>query len=68
MGDGDYMFAFQQVVMPIAEEFNPDLIISKSIFPYCRLFSNHVQLRPALMPPPAMYWVVVLSRHPVTLT
>ncbi|CAL5871501.1 uncharacterized protein PFLUO_LOCUS5754 [Penicillium psychrofluorescens] len=27
MGDGDYMFAFQQVVMPIAEEFNPDLII-----------------------------------------
>ena len=29
MGDGDYMYAFQQVVMPIASEFNPDLVISK---------------------------------------
>lgn len=28
MGDGDYMFAFQQVVMPIAQEFDPDLVIS----------------------------------------
>lgn len=28
MGDGDYMYAFQQVVMPIAQEFNPDLVIS----------------------------------------
>lgn len=29
MGDGDYMFAFQQVVMPIATEFDPDLVIGK---------------------------------------
>lgn len=29
MGDGDYMYAFQQVVMPIAQEFDPDLVISK---------------------------------------
>lgn len=29
MGDGDYMHAFQQVVMPIAREFNPDLVIGK---------------------------------------
>lgn len=28
MGDGDYMYAFQQVVMPIGQEFNPDLVIS----------------------------------------
>lgn len=28
MGDGDYMYAFQQVVMPISQEFNPDLVIS----------------------------------------
>lgn len=28
MGDGDYMYAFQQVVMPIAQEFGPDLVIS----------------------------------------
>lgn len=30
MGDGDYMYAFQQVVMPIATEFDPDLVIGKS--------------------------------------
>jgi histone deacetylase 6 len=29
MGDGDYMFAFHEVVMPIAQEFDPDLIISE---------------------------------------
>lgn len=28
MGDGDYMHAFQKVVMPIAVEFDPDLVIS----------------------------------------
>ncbi|KAH7025471.1 histone deacetylase [Macrophomina phaseolina] len=27
MGDGDYIFAFQQIVMPIAQEFDPDLVI-----------------------------------------
>ncbi|GAB1218485.1 hypothetical protein ATERTT37_007741 [Aspergillus terreus] len=32
MGDGDYMYAFQQVVMPIAQEFNPDLVIIASGF------------------------------------
>lgn len=32
MGDGDYMHAFQQVVMPIAREFNPDLVIGKMPF------------------------------------
>lgn len=31
MGDGDYMYAFQQVVMPIAQEFDPDLVISKCL-------------------------------------
>ena len=29
MGDADYIFAFQQVVMPVAYEFNPDLIMSE---------------------------------------
>jgi histone deacetylase 6 len=29
MGDGDYMYAFQQIVIPIAQEFNPDLVIGK---------------------------------------
>ncbi|KAJ9665365.1 Histone deacetylase hda1 [Coniosporium apollinis] len=32
MGDGDYMFAFQQVVMPIAMEFDPDLVIVSAGF------------------------------------
>ncbi|KAF2165028.1 hypothetical protein M409DRAFT_55934 [Zasmidium cellare ATCC 36951] len=27
MGDADYIYAFQQVVMPIATDFNPDLVI-----------------------------------------
>ena len=27
MGDGDYMYAFQHVVMPIATEFDPDFVI-----------------------------------------
>ena len=29
MGDADYLYAFQQVVMPIAQEFDPDLVMSK---------------------------------------
>lgn len=29
MGDADYMYAFQHVVMPIATEFNPDLVIGE---------------------------------------
>ena len=27
MGDADYIYAFQQVVMPVATEFDPDLVI-----------------------------------------
>lgn len=29
MGDADYIYAFQQLVMPIAMEFNPHLVMSK---------------------------------------
>ncbi|EAA59664.1 hypothetical protein AN8042.2 [Aspergillus nidulans FGSC A4] len=32
MGDGDYIYAFHQVVMPIAQEFDPDLVIIASGF------------------------------------
>lgn len=28
MGDADYIHAFQKVIMPIAMEFAPDLVIS----------------------------------------
>lgn len=29
MGDADYLFAFQHVVLPVAYAFNPDLVISE---------------------------------------
>ncbi|EEH17458.2 hypothetical protein PABG_00021 [Paracoccidioides brasiliensis Pb03] len=32
MGDGDYMYAFQEVIMPIAYEFDPDLVIISAGF------------------------------------
>jgi histone deacetylase 6 len=32
MGDADYIFAFQQVVMPIAIEFDPDLVMISAGF------------------------------------
>lgn len=32
MGDTDYLYAFQQVVMPIAYEFNPDMVLGESGF------------------------------------
>lgn len=32
MGDGDYLYAFQEVVMPIAVEFDPDLVIVSAGF------------------------------------
>lgn len=32
MGDADYLYAFQQIVMPIAMEFDPDLVIISAGF------------------------------------
>jgi histone deacetylase 6 len=32
MGDGDYMYAFQQIIVPVASEFDPDLLIVASGF------------------------------------
>lgn len=32
MGDGEYMAAFQKIIMPIANEFNPDLVIVSAGF------------------------------------
>ncbi|KAF1961159.1 putative histone deacetylase [Byssothecium circinans] len=32
MGDAEYLYAFQEVVMPIATEFNPDLVIISAGF------------------------------------
>lgn len=32
MGDGEYMAAFQRIIMPIAQEFSPDLVIISAGF------------------------------------
>lgn len=32
MTDGDYIYAFQQIVMPVAQEFNPDFVIVSAGF------------------------------------
>lgn len=32
MGDGEYLAAFQKIVMPIAQEFNPDMVIISAGF------------------------------------
>ncbi|EOA88363.1 uncharacterized protein SETTUDRAFT_160266 [Exserohilum turcica Et28A] len=32
MGDSEYLYAFQEIVMPIATEFNPDLVIISAGF------------------------------------
>ena len=36
MGDADYLYAFQHVVMPVAYDFNPDLILIASGFDAAR--------------------------------
>lgn len=35
MGDAEYVAAFQQVVMPIAYQFNPELILVSAGFDAC---------------------------------
>ena len=32
MGDADYLFAFQNIIMPVAFDFNPDFVISKTFY------------------------------------
>lgn len=31
MGDADYIYAFQQVIMPIAYEFAPDIVLGELV-------------------------------------
>ena len=40
MCDSDYIYAFQRVIMPIAYEYQPDLVISKIFPPFLELFRN----------------------------
>ena len=51
MTDNDYLYAFWNVVMPIATEFDPDLVIGEFLHPLLRLISNVIQSRLVLMPP-----------------
>jgi len=37
VGDADYIYAFQKVVMPIAYEFNPQLVIGTTLYLFWRL-------------------------------
>lgn len=32
MGDADYLYAFEKIVLPIAYEFAPEFVISETIF------------------------------------
>ena len=40
MGDAEYLWAFQKIVMPIAVEFSPDLVISKLHPDVYRIFDD----------------------------
>lgn len=54
MGDADYMYAFRNVVLPIAAEFDPDLILGKCPGKSASLrVAETWQCRPALTPPKA---------------
>ena len=35
MGDADYLLAFQHIVMPVAYQFDPDLVISRQLIAQC---------------------------------
>ena len=35
MGDADYLLAFQHIVMPVAYQFDPDLVISRWSIAQC---------------------------------
>lgn len=35
MGDAEYIAAFQQIIMPIAYQFNPELILVSAGFDAC---------------------------------
>jgi hypothetical protein len=45
MGDADYIYAFQKIVMPIAMEFAPELVISACL---CNLFTSCLHLEYSL--------------------
>jgi hypothetical protein len=45
MGDADYLYAFQKLVMPIAYEYAPELVISRFSKIVCLLYPLKVVFR-----------------------
>jgi hypothetical protein len=65
MGDAEYIYAFQKVIMPIAMEFAPELVISK-VFIILITLSNLINLTqypPGLTQQLEMTWENVLSHQ-----
>jgi hypothetical protein len=42
MGDAEYLYAFQKIVLPIASEFAPELVIGEEISQICVLLSSPI--------------------------
>lgn len=44
MGDADYLYAFEKIVLPIAYEFAPEFVISMSISTHlCQLINQFIK-------------------------
>lgn len=68
MGNAEYMYAFQKVIMPIAWEFDPDLVISKNPLTQSGRASTDLgQFLLGSMPPKETRLVVVMLPLAVTL-
>lgn len=69
MGDADYLHAFHKIVMPIAMEFAPEMVISAFPYPPLRLHGNRKKQFPlALMQPKVTILAVVWLRQVGTPT
>jgi hypothetical protein len=66
-GDGDYIYAFQKIIMPIAYEFNPDLVISELAASDVRWYNSR-QFLLASMPLMATTWAAAMSLRPPMAT
>lgn len=55
MGDADYLYAFHKLVMPIAYEFAPELVISEKLLRRKYYIFMNSQFRPGLMQLKAIY-------------
>ena len=55
MGDAEYLHAFMRIVMPIASEFAPELVISMSFVPF-----RYERLADLL---PVLQYLLVLMRQ-----